>query len=82
MRKDIVVGGFTKEQREENLEKIKLKHDKKGYKFIKYLDNGTLKSVAVFEVDEVSIKKEKAKNLYIYAGFFLLVSIYLFVKAD
>ncbi len=82
MKKDIVVGGFTKEQREKNLEKIKEKHSKKGYKFLEYIDNGTLKSVAVFEVDELYLKKEKQKNLYIYAGFFLLVSIYLFIKGS
>ena len=82
MRKEIVVGGFTKEQREQNLEKIKKKHEKKGYQYIDYIDNGTLKSVAVFEVDEAVLKKEKMMNLFLYAGFFMLLSIYLFVKAD
>lgn len=82
MRKDIVVGGFTKEQRVSNLEKIKIKYNKKGYKFIDYIDNGTLKSIAIFEVEQSIIKKEKSKNLYIYSGFFLLISIYLFVKSN
>lgn len=82
MRKEIVVGGFTKEQREKNLEKIKEKYSKKEYQFLEYIDNGTLKSVAVFEVDEIALKKEKQKNLYIYAGFFMLLSLYLFLKGN
>ena len=82
MNKNIVVGGFTKEQREENLVKIKQKHSKKGYKFLEYIDNGTLKSVAVFEVDENILRKEKQKNLYIYSAFFLILSIYLFLQAN
>jgi len=82
MKKEIVVGGFTKEQREENLVKIKEKHSKKGYKFLKYIDNGTLKSLAIFEVDEIILKKEKSKNLFILAGFFLILSGYLFIKGN
>ncbi|MEN8718394.1 MAG: hypothetical protein ABF301_07055 [Sulfurovum sp.] len=80
MQKEIVVGGFSKEQREQNLEKIKTKYTKKGYKFLKYIDNGTLKSVAVFDVDESILRKEKSKNLYILSGFFLLLSLYLFLQ--
>ena len=82
MKKNIVIGGYTKEQREKNLEKIKEKHTKKGYIFLEYIDNGTLKSIAIFEVDDQIIKKEKSKSLFIYAGFFLLLSIYLFIKAE
>jgi hypothetical protein len=82
MKKNIVVGGFNKEQREKNLHKIKEKHSKKGYKFLDYIDNGTLKAVATFEVDENILKKEKSKNLFIFAGIFLLISISLFIKAS
>jgi len=82
MQKNIAVGGFTKEQRENNLEKIKTKYAKKGYKFLSFKENGALKSIAVFEVDENILKKEKAKSLYIVAGIFILLSIYLFVKAS
>lgn len=82
MKKNIVIGGFSKEQREKELEKIKEKFSKKGYEFIEYIDNGALKSVAVFEVDELIIRKEKQKNLFILAGFFLLLSAVLFIKAS
>ncbi len=82
MQKEIVVGGFTKEQREKELEKIKLKYDKKGYRFLDYIDKGALKSVAVFDVDEESLRKEKARNLLIAAGFFLLIAAILFVKSS
>ena len=57
-RKNIVVGGFTKEQRDSQLEKIKIKYEKKGYKFLEYIDNGTLKSVAVFEVSDYILRQE------------------------
>lgn len=80
MQKNIVVGGFNKEQREQNLEKIKLKFTKKGYRFLEYIDNGTLKSVAIFEVDDIIVRKEKAKKLYILAGCFFILSLYLFFK--
>ncbi|WP_121626939.1 hypothetical protein [Poseidonibacter antarcticus] len=82
MQKSIVVGGFNKEQREKNLEKLKIKYAKKGYKFLSFKENGALKSIAIFEVDENILKKEKAKSLYIVAGIFILLSVYLFVKAS
>ncbi len=82
MRKEIAVGGFTKEQREKELEKIKIKYSKKAYRFIDYVDNGTLKSVAVFDVDEEVLRKDKAKNLFIAAGFFLLIAAILFIKSS
>lgn len=82
MQKEIVVGGFTKEQREQNLEKIKTKFTKRGYKFLKYIDNGTLKSVAVFKVDEKILRKEKSRSLYIMSAFFLLLSLYLFTQSN
>ena len=82
MKKNIVVGGFTKEQREKELEKIKTKYSKKGYKFINYVDNGKLKSVAVFEVDENILRKEKSQKLMVIGGFFLLLSLILYIKAS
>ena len=82
MKKNIVVGGFNKEQRENNLEKIKDKYSKKGYEFFEYIDNGRLKSIAVFDVDENILRKEKQKTLYIYAGFFLLLSVYLYTQGN
>jgi len=82
MKKNIVVGGVNKEQREKNLEKLKEKYSKKGYTFSEYIDNGSLKSVAVFDVDENILRKEKQKTLYIYASFFLLLSIYLYMQGN
>lgn len=61
--KNIVIGGFSKEQREKELEKTKAKFEKKGYKFLKFEENGTLKSVAVFQVDEAILKKRSLCNL-------------------
>lgn len=82
MKKAIAIGGFTKEQREKELEDKKQKYSKKGYEFIEYIDNGTLKSVAVFEVDEAYLKKEKMKNLFLLSAFFLIMAAYLFIKAS
>ena len=82
MKKNIVVGGFNKEQREKNLEKIKEKYSKKGYKFLEFIDNGTLKSLAIFEVDESILRKEKQRTLFIFAGFFMILSIYLFTQGN
>ena len=82
MQKNIVVGGFNKEQREKNLQKIKEKYSKKGYKFLDYVDNGTLKSIAIFEVDENILRKEKSRNIFILSGIFFLISIYLFINAS
>ena len=82
MRKNIVIAGFSKEKREIELEKTKTKYSKKGYTFLDYIDNGTLKSIAIFEVDESIIKKEKSINLMLMGGFFLLLSIILYLKAS
>ena len=82
MQKNIVVGGFNKEQREKNLQKIKEKYSKKGYNFLKYIDNGTLKSIAIFDVGEDILKKEKSRNIFILSGIFFLISICLFITAS
>uniref|UniRef100_UPI004047CCA3 hypothetical protein n=1 Tax=Aliarcobacter sp. TaxID=2321116 RepID=UPI004047CCA3 len=80
-KKNIVVGGFTKEQRIAQLDKIKTKYEKKGYKFLQYLDNGTLKSVAVFEVSDVIIKKERSAQLIVVGVGFLVISAILYFKS-
>lgn len=82
MKKNIVVGGFNKDQRKKNLENIKDKYSKKGYKFLEYIDNGRLKSIVVFDVDENIVRKEKQKTLYLFAGFFLLLSVYLYMQGN
>jgi len=82
MKKTIVVGGYNEEQRKRNLEKIKTKYEKKGYKYLDYLDNGALKSVAVFEVDELILRKEKSKQLIFIGGCFLVLSLILYLKAS
>ena len=82
MKKQFVVGGFSKEQREKELEKLRAKYSKKGYKFIHYIDNGALKSVAIFEVDEALIKKERATNLILVGIFFIAVAAIMYYKAS
>jgi len=80
-KKNIVVGGFSKEQREKELEKVKTKYEKKGYKFLQYLDNGTLKSIAVFEVSDSIIKKERSTQLIVVGVGFLIISAILYFKS-
>jgi len=82
VKKNIVVSGLTKAKREHELEKIKVKYAKKGYKFINYFEKGTLKSVAVFEVDENILRKEKSQILLIVGGFFLVIALILYIKAS
>lgn len=82
MKKQIVVGGFNAQQRQKELVKIKKKYEKKGYKFINYIDNGALKSVAIFEVDAALIRKEKSLNLILLGVFFLAVAAILYIKAS
>ena len=82
MKKNIVIGGYTKEQREKELEKIKIKYSKRCYTFINYIDNGKLKSVAVFEVDETILRKEKSQKLLMIGAFFFLLSIILYIKSS
>lgn len=82
MKKSIVIGGFTKEQREKDLEKIKQKYSKRGYKFLNYMDNGALKSIAVFDVDESILRKEKSIKLISLGVFFLVLSAILYIRAS
>jgi len=80
LKKNIVIGGFSKEQREKELEKRKIKLGKKGYKFLKYKENGASKSVAVFEVDEAILKKEKSMQLIVMGVGFLIIAAILQFK--
>ncbi|RXK12074.1 hypothetical protein CP965_09845 [Halarcobacter mediterraneus] len=82
MKKQIVIGGFSKEQREKELRKVKKKYLKRGYKFINYVDNGTLKSFAIFEVEDSIIKKEKATNLILLGIFFMALACIMYFKAS
>ncbi|UTJ05723.1 hypothetical protein [Arcobacter roscoffensis] len=76
--KNIVIGGFTKEQREKELEKTKVKLSKKGYKFLKFEEKGALKSVAIFEVDEAILKKEKSMQLIVVGVGFMIIAAILY----
>lgn len=82
MKKPIVVGGFSVEQRQRELEKLKIKLGKKGYKFLGYHEAGALKSTAVFEVDESVLKKEKSQKLIVVGVGFMIVALILFLKAS
>lgn len=81
MKKAFIVGGFTQKQREKELEKVKDKYSKKGYKFIEYIENGAMKSTAMFEVDASIIKKERSKQLIVIGLGFLLIAAILFIKS-
>lgn len=76
--KNIVIGGFTKEQREKELEKTKDKLLKKGYKFLKFEEKGALKSVAIFEVNEAILKKEKSMQLIVIGVGFMIIAAILY----
>lgn len=82
MKKTIVVGGFSKEQRLKDLEKIKTKYEKKGYKFQEFIENGALKSVAIFEVEKAIIRKEQSRNLILLGVVFLGFAAILYIKAS
>ena len=83
MKKNISVSGLTKNQRLKKLEKIKTKYQKKGYVFIEYIDNGITKSIAIFEISEENLKKNKStlyKNISIF--FVILIAISFFINSD
>ena len=81
MKRLIVVGGFTEEQRLKALEKLKTKLGKKGYQFVGYEEAGAMKSTAVFEVGDSVLRKEKAMKLVIVGVGFMVVALILFLKA-
>jgi hypothetical protein len=74
LKKNISISGLTQIQREKELEKIKIKYEKKGYNFVEYRDNGMAKSIAIFDVDESILKKEKPSKILL---FFILIFISL-----
>ncbi len=80
MKKNIQVSGFTKVQRLKSLEKIKSKYLKKDYKFIEYIDDGITKSMAIFEVDEKIIKKEKKRKTIIVIGSLFIIVFLIFTN--
>jgi len=80
-KKSIVVGGFSKEQRQKELEKVKAKYEKKGYKFINFLENGAMKSVAVFEVSDAILRKERSMQLIVVGIGFMIISAILYMKS-
>ena len=82
MKKLIMVGGFTVEQRQKELEKLKTKLAKKGYKFLGYEESGSLKSTAVFEVDASVLRKEKSMKLIVVGLGFMVVALIMFLKAS
>ena len=77
-----MVGGFTVEQRQKELEKLKTKLGKKGYKFLGYEESGSLKSTAVFEVDASVLRKEKSLKLIVVGVGFMAVALIMFLKAS
>ena len=82
MKKPIVVSGFSEEQRKKELEKLKIKLGKKGYKFLGYHEAGALKSTAVFEVDERVLRKERSLKLIVVGVGFMVAALIMYVKAS
>lgn len=80
-KKNISVAGFTKNQRTKELEKIKKKYSKKGYEFVEYIDDGVTKSIAIFEVDDSILKKEKSRKL-ITMGIIVMIFAFLIYPKD
>lgn len=81
MKKAIVVGGFSKEQRKKELEKLKTKLEKKGHTFLGYHEAGTMKSTAVFDMDESVLRKEKSMKLIVVGVGFMVIALILFLKS-
>ncbi len=79
-KKNISVAGFTKDQRAKELEKVKKKYSKKGYNFIEYIDDGVTKSIAIFEVDDSILKKEKSKNLITIGIIIMIFAFFIYPK--
>jgi hypothetical protein len=81
MKKKVSIAGLTKAQREEELERIKKKLEKKGYVFIEYIDDGITKSNAIFEVDEIIAKKEFVKKAKIWGIVIIIIAIAIFFSS-
>ncbi len=78
-KKTITVSGLTEKQREKELEKVKSKYEKKGFKFIEYIDNGMTKSTAIFEVDEAILKKEKTNKIILFV---IIISVIIYISTS
>jgi hypothetical protein len=82
MKKNISVSGLTKNQRLKELEKIKTKYQKKGYIFIEYIDNGMTKSIAIFEISEENLKKNKSTLLKKSVIFFMVLAAIIYFSIN
>ena len=82
MKKNISVSGFTKNQRLQELEKIKLKYEKKGYVFLEYIDDGITKSIAIFNIDESILKNEKRTTKIAIGIIAAIVLAFIFIPGD
>ena len=79
MRKNINIAGFTQKQRLDELERIKTKYEKKGYKYIDYTDNGMTKSFATFEIDEANIKQGSGIFKKIFLGIIVVIIVLIII---
>ena len=82
MKKIIDIAGFTQKQRLDELERIKTKYEKKGYKYIDYTDNGMTKSFATFEIDEANIKQGNGLFTKIFIIFFVVIVGWFILSPD
>ena len=82
MKKNIDIAGFTQKQRLDELERIKTKYEKKGYKYIDYTDNGMTKSFATFEIDEANIKQGSGLFTKIFIIFFVVIVGWFILSPD
>ena len=80
MKKNIDIAGFTQKQRLDELERIKTKYEKKGYKYIDYTDNGMTKSFATFEIDEANIKQGSGIFKKIFLGIIVVIIVLIIIK--
>ena len=79
MKKNIDIAGFTQKQRLDELERIKTKYEKKGYKYIDYTDNGMTKSFATFEIDEANIKQGSGIFKKIFLGIIVVIIVLIII---
>ena len=79
MKKNIDIAGFTQKQRLDELERIKTKYEKKGYKYIDYTDNGMTKSFATFEIDEANIKQGSGIFKKIFLSIIVVIIVLIII---
>lgn len=82
MKKNISVSGFTKNQRLQELEKIKSKYEKKSYVFLEYIDDGITNSIAIFEVDEQTLKNEKNTTKITIGIIVVSIIAFIFISSN